>query len=194
MGVVLKNPDWIEEFVASYERSFDRLVDRMKFAIDLSEKNVMLGTGGPFGAAIFEKESGKLIACGVNQVVELNKSIAHAEIMAILHAQEKLKTYDLGNPELPDLQLVTSSQMCVMCFGAVLWSGVKSVVIGARGIDVESSCGFDEGPLHPNWVEELEKRGIEVIQDVLRPDAIAVLKMYKRLNAVVYNASRGTKC
>ena len=52
------------------------------------------------------------------------------------------------------------------------------MLIGARSEDVESLTEFDEGPLPADWVGELERRGIEVVRDIHRDDARAVLKQY----------------
>lgn len=160
---------------------------RMKFVIDLARQNVEQKTGGPFGAAIFEQESGRLVSVGVNRVVPENCSVAHAEMMAFMLAQKRLKAFDLGGVERCDHELVTSSQMCSMCFGAIPWSGVRRVVCGATGQDVENIVGFDEGPIHPNWCHELEKRGIQVTQEILREEACEVLRLYTQMNGTVYN-------
>ena len=74
---------------------YPTLNDRMKAVIRLSQLNIDHQTGGPFAAAVFEKDSGKLISIGVNRVMPLNCSTAHAEIVAISLAQKKLGTYDL---------------------------------------------------------------------------------------------------
>ena len=52
--------------------------DRMRLAIEIASANVTNGTGGPFGSAIFESESGRLVALGVNTVVRLRNSVLHA--------------------------------------------------------------------------------------------------------------------
>ena len=78
---------------------------------------------------------------------------------------------------------------CAMCLGAVTWSGVKSLVCGARGEDAEA-VGFDEGPKVATWWQELEKRHIGVTRDVLREDAAAILSLYAQ-NGHIYNARQG---
>ena len=138
-----------------------------------------------------EKESGKLIAMGVNRVVPSNCSSAHAEIMALSTAQKILGTFDLGGEGLPDHQIVINGQPCAMCFGSIPWSGVRSVVTAAMGYEVEALTGFDEGPVHPNWIHELEKRGIEVITDVMRAEACTVLAQFGRTGQLVYNGRLG---
>ena len=50
---------------------------------------------------------------------------------------------------------------------------------------VEEVSGFDEGPIHPNWIQELNARGIEVRQEVLRDEARDVLQFYRRTNGEV---------
>ena len=80
-------------------------------------------TGGPFAAGVFERDTGQLVVIGVNRVVPLCCSSAHAEVMALSHAQRLLGVYDLGGPGLSAYQLVVNWAPCAMCFGAVLWSG-----------------------------------------------------------------------
>ncbi len=45
---------------------------------------------------------------------------------------------------------------------------------------------FDEGPLPADWVGELEKRGIEVVRDLRREEACAVLTAYGELGGTFY--------
>jgi tRNA(Arg) A34 adenosine deaminase TadA len=160
----------------------------MQLAVSLSRENVRRG-GGPFGAAVFELDTHKLIAPGANLVVPTNCSVAHAEMVAIMVAQQVVGSFDLGRAGLPALELVTSTEPCIQCFGGLLWSGIKQVVCGARAADAEA-IGFDEGPKPADWVRECEDRKICVIQDVLRDEASAVLRSYKDGGGPIYNASR----
>ena len=66
----------------------------MQMAIDLSAKSVEEG-GGPFGAVIVNKE-GEIIAASHNCVTLNNDPTAHAEVMAIREACQKLQTFDLS--------------------------------------------------------------------------------------------------
>jgi tRNA(Arg) A34 adenosine deaminase TadA len=93
----------------------------------MARENVQWNTGGPFGAAVFQMESGKLIAVGMNRVVPLKNSTLHAEMVAFMTAQARLGSHSLGLSELPAHELVTSCDPCAMCLGAVLWSGVRRV-------------------------------------------------------------------
>jgi len=178
--------------MAGAERIFTSIEERMRLVITLARLNIEHKTGGPFGAAVFEQESGKLIAAGVNIVIAANCSIAHAEIVAISIAQQMLGHYDLSSKETPSYELVTSTAPCAMCLGAIPWSGIRRVICGARDEDARS-IGFDEGTKPQNWVLSLETRGITVIQDVLREEAQKVLSQYRGSGGIIYNAHRTSK-
>ena len=185
-------PDWVEGFFPDPDRVYPSAEARMRLVIELSRLNVEHETGGPFGAGVFETESGRLIAPGVNLVVPANCSIAHAEILAIAIAQQKLQSYDLGSEGMPAHELVTSTEPCAMCLGAIVWSGVRGLVCGAREEDAQR-VGFDEGPKPSDWVGALEQRGIAVTRDVLREEARGVLVRYKETGGTVYSGRRGTR-
>jgi tRNA(Arg) A34 adenosine deaminase TadA len=189
--IALRLPAWLEEVVSEAgSRGHAGGEERMRLAVELARRNIEQGTGGPFGAAVFEAQSGRLIAAGVNLVVAAGCSLLHAETVALLLAQKRLGSFDLGGAGLPALELVTSTEPCAMCFGAVLWSGVRRLVCGARGEDAEG-VGFDEGPKPAGWVGELERRGIAVVRDVLREEAAEVLRRYAQGGGVIYNPRRG---
>jgi len=158
---------------------------RMDFAILLAKKNVEFQTGGPFGAAIFDMDTHQLIAVGVNLVVPSHCSNNHAEMVAITLAQQTLKSHSLSSDSLPKCELVSSCEPCAMCFGAIPWSGIRHLSYGATAADAEA-IGFDEGPKHPDWIRELEKRNIQVSKEVQREEAAAVLQSYQ---GKIYNGS-----
>jgi tRNA(Arg) A34 adenosine deaminase TadA len=151
--------------------------------------NIENRTGGPFGAGVFEYRSGRLVAVGVNRVESLNCSIAHAEMMAIAIAQRVRGSYNLASESDTAYELVTSTEPCAMCLGAIPWSGVRSVVCGARDEDARA-IGFDEGPKPDNWMKSLKDRGINVCRDVLREQAKAVLLEYSERGGLIYNARK----
>lgn len=184
--VRLEAPAWMTDHL---DKSRDPLPDveaRMALAIDLARRNVENGTGGPFGAAIFETGTAILVSAGVNIVVPSRCSSAHAEVMAISTAQAVVGTHDLARG---DYELVTSAEPCAMCFGAILWSGTRGLVCGARGEDI-SRAGFDEGPKPGAWTRELEQRGVTVKVDVLRAAAAEVLRDYASGGGPIYNSRR----
>jgi len=183
-------PSWIADFAGRIGHVYPTPEDRMRLILELAWRNSEDLQGGPFGAAIFECGSGKLVSMGANLVMRRHCSVLHAEIVAIMLAQQRLGAFDLSCQGHPPHELVTSTEPCAMCLGAIPWSGVRRVVCGARDEDARA-IGFDEGAKLPDWVAALETRGIAVVRDVLREDAVAVLKEYKRRGGVIYNARTG---
>ena len=185
-SLILTLPVWIESFLR--KQSFPLATDetRMQFVIALALENIRRKSGGPFGAAIFNSATGDLIAAGVNRVVPLGCSIAHAEMMAIGLAQQQLGTWDLGNPDLPAIELVTSTEPCAMCLGAIPWSGIKRVVCGASDTDARAA-GFDEGTKPADWKKALRQKNIEVVTGVCAKEAAEVFTVYKESGGEIYN-------
>jgi len=191
MEITLTMPDWAVQEMAQLPQYFPTLAERMAAVIRFSQLNFEHKTGGPFAAGVFEQESGKLLVIGVNRVMPTNCSSAHAEVMTLSLAQKLLDVYDLGGPGQPAHQLVVNWRPCAMCYGAVVWSGVRSLVIAGHGPELEELTGFDEGPIHPNWAEELQARGIDVISGVLRDEACQVFRAFRDSGSFVYNARQG---
>ncbi|HHC07473.1 MAG TPA: nucleoside deaminase [Actinobacteria bacterium] len=176
-------PAWMAD-VAADEVVIPDVVERMRFVVGLAARNVAEGTGGPFGAAVFVRDTGRLVAPGVNRVVSTRCSIAHAEIVAIAMAGQVLGSFDLGAGG--EMELVSSVEPCAMCLGAIPWSGVASLVCGARDEDARA-VGFDEGDKPRDWIADLVDRDIEVHLDVLREEAARVLYDYALAGGIIYN-------
>lgn len=157
---------------------------KVALAIELSRHNVDAATGGPFGAVVFGPDH-RVISVGVNRVMPHTCSLAHAENLAYMLAQQRLQTPRL-NERIAPITLATSSQPCCQCYGATVWAGIDRLLIGARAEDVMELTEFDEGPLPADWVGELNKRGIEVVRDLCRDDARAVLKRYGESGGETY--------
>ncbi len=187
--LILNLPLWLEKFLSGARSAYPTIEDRMRFAIELSRLNVEHGTGGPFGAAVFDMRDGSLFAPGVNLVLATNCSVLHAEITALILAQQKAGIFDLNAEGMAPYELVTSTEPCAMCLGAVQWSGIRRLVCGARGEDAEK-IGFDEGEKSSTWVEGLERRGISVVREVCRNEAVAVLREYHESGGMIYNPRR----
>ena len=179
-------PDWTGPWVERYGRDLGSDREKMEFAIELSRQNVRQGTGGPFGAAVFEEGAKTPLAVGVNLVVPTNCSAAHAEVVALTLGEKRHGAFPF-RAKGGRFDLFSSSQPCVMCYGALLWAGVNRLLFGALAEDVKGIVGFDEGPLTPRWREELETRGVEVVSGLCRPEAVGVLREYRDSGGVVYN-------
>ena len=140
----------------------------------------MHGTGGPFGAAIFEVKTGRLVAVGVNRVVPAGQSWAHAEMTAFARAQHLRNSFNLKG-----CLLATSCEPCAMCYGATPWSGVEAMLYGATREDAEA-IGFDEGDKGSDWVDALRKRNIDVRGPLLREEAKRPFTLYRGKAGTIY--------
>ncbi|MET3929199.1 tRNA(Arg) A34 adenosine deaminase TadA [Lysobacter sp. OAE881] len=178
--VHLTLPAWVHESVDT-QRLYVGDAAKVELAIALSRMNIEAGSGGPFGAAVFGPDE-HIISVGVNRVLPHTCSLAHAETMAYMLAQQRTQRARLNEDAIGErlgpITLATSSQPCCQCYGATIWAGVDRLVIGARSEDVETLTEFDEGPLPADWIGELERRGIEVVRDVHRDLARDVLRAY----------------
>ena len=160
----------------------------MHLVLDLARRNVAEQHGGPFGAAIFDDATDHIVGPGVNLVIPASNPTAHAEIVAIAVAGARLGQYDLGGDGSRPTTLVASTEPCAMCLGATPWSGVSTLIVGARDEDARA-IGFDEGSKPDDWVAYLESRGISVQVDVLREQAADVLRQYMATGGEIYNAA-----
>ena len=184
--ITISLPEWISD-VVDFKRTYLAREERMRLAIELARQNVLRDRGGPFGAAVFEAESGRLVGVGVNRVVPLNNSVLHAEMVAFMEAEARLGSYTLAADGMADHEIVTSCEPCAMCLGAALWAGVRRIVCGATRHDA-AELRFDEGPVFPQSHEYLEVRGVEIVQEMLRAEACAVFKLYLEQGGTIYNA------
>jgi tRNA(adenine34) deaminase len=96
----------------------------MQQAISFAQE-VQFSGDVPVGALIIN-EAGEIISFGKNEREKDNDSTAHAEIVAIRGASEKIGSWRLDN-----LTLIVTLEPCVMCAGAILQSRIKRLVFGA---------------------------------------------------------------
>jgi len=186
--VHLTLPAWVHDGVDT-ARSYVGDEAKVALAIELSQRNITARSGGPFGAAVFGPDD-RIIAVGVNRVLPQSCSLAHAETMAYMLAQQRTQRARLNEDEagvrVGPVTLATSAQPCCQCYGATIWAGIDRLLIGARSEDVEALTQFDEGPLPADWIGELERRGIAVTRDLHRDAACAVLREYGQLGGARY--------
>ena len=182
-------PAWLVEELPTLAANgpLETEAERMALANRLADQNWRAGNGGPFAAIVVDAASGALVSVGVNVVLASGLSSLHAEVMALSLAQQRLGRWDLGADDA-DLELVVNWRPCVMCYGATMWSGVRSLLIAGEGSEVDELTGFDEGPMPDDWIGEFERRGIRVSVGVGHDDAIEVFRAFGASDAVVYNA------
>jgi tRNA(Arg) A34 adenosine deaminase TadA len=184
-GVTL--PDWVLDEVAGASLATDG--DKMALVNRLARRNFMEKTGGPFAALVVE--DGRLVSAGVNLVLASGLSSSHAEVVALGLAQTAVGSWDLGAGGAKR-ELIVNWRPCVQCYGATIWSGITRLVVAGDGPELERLTKFDEGPMVADWAAQFEARGIEVVQDVLRDEALDVYREYGEFVAAgdvtVYNA------
>jgi tRNA(Arg) A34 adenosine deaminase TadA len=185
--LIIDLPDWVTA-VANRQDSYRTDEERMRLAVDLARENVLREGGGPFGAVVFDDRTGAVVAAAVNRVQQLANCALHAEVMALMFAQQRVGCHTLYNDRGTEYVLATSCDPCAMCLGAVLWSGVQRVICGATRDDA-MDIGFDEGPVFPESLLYLRERGVRITHGVLREDATSVLQLYRDRNGIVYNGA-----
>lgn len=139
----------------------------MRNAIKLSEQNIGLKNGGPFGAVVVK--DGRIIGKGINTVTIDNDPTAHAEINALRDACSNLGTY-----HLEDCEIYSSCEPCPMCLGAVYWSRVKALYYAADRHDA-ANAGFDDAFFYDQVILPAGERELETAQ-LLRTEAQQVFK------------------
>ena len=174
--------------VISNQRIDDsKLANASKIILELQhelKKYINMGRG-PFLAAIYDSQ-GNLIAKAANSVVNKYCSHNHAEMNAIKLAEKKLRTYDLSKY---NLSLYVTSEPCMMCLGAIMWSGIKEIYYGVPSKRVTKITGFDEG-FKPEWFNEFKKRGITVYGQIEQGAGEQVLQDYVTQGHTIYEPKR----
>lgn len=191
----LSLPGWVDAFLDDVPDALATREERMRLVHRLADRNWREGNGGPFAALVAESDTGRIVSIGVNVVLTTGVSSAHAEVMALGTAQRALGTWDLGGPGHPDHELVVNWRPCAQCYGATLWSGIRTLVVAGEGPELEQITTFDEGPMREDWADQFEARGIHVIHDVETEGALAVYRSYRAAvdagGLTVYNARQG---
>ena len=133
--------------------------------------------GGPFGAIITDRE-GNIIAEGNNRVLCSNDPTAHAEVVAIRRACEKLKTYNLSG-----YILYTSCEPCPMCLSAIIWANIKKVYYGCTKEDA-GNIGFRDDVIYQYL--KGENKDLINLKQMDRDECIQVFDEYKNESGVIY--------
>ncbi len=108
----------------------------MRRAIALAIEGVESGAGGPFGAVVVK--NGEIVGEGYNHVTSSCDPTAHAEIVAMREACQKMNTF-----QLEGCILYTSCEPCPMCFGAIYWARPDKVYYAATKEDAAEAL-FDD--------------------------------------------------
>lgn len=109
----------------------------LEYSLDLATKQAAGNClGGPFAAIVVK--NGQIIAEGTNQVTASHDPTAHAEIVAIREACEKLQSF-----QLDDCIIYSSCEPCPMCLGAIFWARPRAIYFASTRIHA-ADAGFDD--------------------------------------------------
>jgi tRNA(Arg) A34 adenosine deaminase TadA len=142
----------------------------LKRAIQLAEEGMDKGQGGPFGAVIVK--NGEIIAEANNKVTVSNDPTAHAEVVAIRKACEKLQDFQLKN-----CILYTSCEPCPMCLGAIYWARPEEVYYALTREDA-ARIGFDDQFIYDEIALKMDDRKIPFV-NLLREEGLPVFQKWE---------------
>ena len=170
--IFIKLPKWVDRLALRGE-VFSHDIQKIRLSIKLANENRKLGKGRPFGAAVFERESGRLISVGLNLVSVYNNPFLHAELVALLEAQQSLRGCTNPDEILKNCELAASSEPCAMCLGAAWYTGIRRVVFGSLAADA-IKFGFGGGPAVDKSFNKME-----IVPGVCADEALAVLEKFR---------------
>lgn len=132
------------------DKYFDKAIEEARRGMELNE-------GGPFGAVIVK--DGEIIASAHNEVTGSNDPTAHAEILAIRRASEKLSRFDLS-----DCIIYSTCEPCPMCFAAIHWAKIKYLHYGCDNRDA-AEIGFDDKFIYDVIRGVSDKKKVNTVQE-----------------------------
>ena len=124
-------------------------------AIALAQQGMKGGKGGPFGCIIVKGD--EIVGEGCNEVTSSNDPTAHAEVVAIRNACEKLGSY-----QLEECDIYTSCEPCPMCLGAIYWARPRRVVY-ANTRQEAAAIQFDDDFIYNEINAKMSERKIPFI-------------------------------
>jgi len=140
-------------------------------AIAMAQKGMDAGAGGPFGCVIVKDD--EIIAEGHNKVTSTHDPTAHAEVVAIREACQKL-----GSFQLEDCIIYTSCEPCPMCFGAIYWARPKKVFFACTKRDA-AAIDFDDQFIYEELDKKMENRDITFVP-LSRKEALPVFENWTK--------------
>ncbi|WP_230740276.1 nucleoside deaminase [Methanooceanicella nereidis] len=143
----------------------------MRAAIEKAREGIKEGQT-PFGACIVK--DGKIISSAHNLVWENTDITAHAEIIAIREACEKLNTIDLSGCEI-----YTTCEPCTMCFSACHWAKIGKIVYGAL-IEDAKKAGFSELTIPNEDMKRLGNSPVEIVGNFMRGEALELFREWEK--------------
>tara|TARA_B000000477_G_scaffold124484_1_gene132265 strand:+ start:1808 stop:2317 length:510 start_codon:yes stop_codon:yes gene_type:complete len=126
-----------------------------KYYINKAIEEANNSDGGPFGAIIVKDNN--IISTGNNKVSVLNDPTAHAEIIAIRNACQKIQDFSLEG-----CTLYTSCEPCPMCLSAIYWSRINKVYYANTSEDA-ANINFDDKEIYEELFKNKNDRKINML-------------------------------
>ncbi len=146
----------------------------MRIAIDDALHHMGLTEGGPFGACIVK--GSEIIAVAHSTVLRERDPTCHAEVNAIRQAARHLHHYDLN-----ECVIYSTTEPCPMCFSAIHWANIRTIVFGTRIADAKL-LGFNELDLSNELMKREGHSRVEIVGDFLRDECEQLLKTWRQIS------------
>lgn len=151
----------------------------MELAIKRARETMNQNLGGPFGAAVIDKD-GTILSVTSNSVLGDHDPTAHAEVNAIREAC-KVK----GSHDLTGCVIYATGYPCPMCLSAIIWANIKTVYYGCTPADAEE-IGFRDDFIY-NFIQDgLQDKTILEIEEKNRQDCLVLFKEYQEQSKEIY--------
>lgn len=137
----------------------------MRMAIAMAREGIKKGQT-PFGACIVKGD--KVLSCVHNTVWKTTDITSHAEVHAIRKACKAANSIDLSGSVI-----YSTCEPCPMCFSAIHWANISTIVYGAKIKDAKSA-GFHELTISNRRMKTMGGSPVEIVQDFLRRENVAV--------------------
>ena len=153
--------------------------EAMKLAINKAKTTMNENIGGPFGAAIIDKE-GNIIAVNSNRVLADHDPTAHAEVTTIREACKVVDTHDLS-----DYIMVATGYPCPMCLGAMIWANIKVCYYGNAPEDAEK-IGFRDDFIYDFINNGRKDENIMKFEQIEHEECEKLFKEYYEMEKEIY--------
>lgn len=140
-------------------------------AIELAQQGMDNNAGGPFGCVVVKDR--KIVGEGCNRVTSTNDPTAHAEVVAIREACQKLGAFQLDG-----CVIYTSCEPCPMCLGAIYWARPTRIFFAATREDA-AAAGFDDKLFYEELDRPNDQRELQ-LENLLREDAVKVFQNWMK--------------
>jgi guanine deaminase len=147
----------------------------IELALEEARKGMFAGKGGPFGAAVVK--DGQVLSIASNEVLYLKDPTAHAEVLAIRRASEKLQNYDLSG-----CIIYATGNPCPMCLAAIIWANIKTVYYSAS-VEEAEKIGFRDKMIFQNLCGE---ESILNMNQIKSEAVLALYEEYSKLGKTIY--------